>query len=233
LPHCAQSTAILNLYPSLPEFTQTWTAESPQFPPSGWPTRREELTGDPAQCLFANRNTAPFGASYRKALDLIFGNLDVTRAQTQFSFHSGFGHRNGGSGLTYPYGTYRGCGADFVSMIDGGLTFRGSSRSAWCAAQTSQSPNAAPGSTAWPSASAVSLAAATSPRIRSARSRFVAARCNARTRASSCLICSARCARSAAIRSASAFSAARPLTASRSEVTVGRTTHTGTACRRM
>jgi hypothetical protein len=35
LPRRAQGTAVLNLYPSLPEFTQTWTPEFPQFPPSG------------------------------------------------------------------------------------------------------------------------------------------------------------------------------------------------------
>ena len=111
--------------------------------------------------------------------------------------HSGCGHRNG-----------RFDGA-LASIIEGGLSFSGSSRSACCAAQASQSANGVPRSTSSPSRLAPSAAAWIIRRIRSARSQPAAARCRARTRASSCLIASARRARSAAICSASAFSAAR------------------------
>ncbi len=65
-------------------------------------------------------------------------------------------------------------------MIEGGLSLRGSSRSACRSAQVIQSPNGFPGSAAWPFWAATERAAAINDRICSARFHFAAASSKAR-----------------------------------------------------
>ena len=68
MPRRACGRTILNLYPSLPEFTQTWTEESPQNPPSVAPMRGEQLAQE--------RHAPP--NSFRRAANLAHSDLGWT-----------------------------------------------------------------------------------------------------------------------------------------------------------